>query len=329
MRGIVATAVALAVLGAAPAEAKLVFVKHPTSVRPDVYVSRDDGTRKRRVSAGRSPVVSDDGRWIAWVAFGSLDKVLVQRSDLSGEPRRILRSRTIGKLAFSPDSTQLGIAAARRLVVHDLPTDTHFTAASGHITGFSFSPDSRSVVYGTTGSEEGLDAETDLYIVTFDAGPRMRLTRDRRSLNPVWGPDRIIFDRMRPREGDAPVFNLFEIQPDGSGARRITGLTIPSLLSGLVPIELDADGERLLAEFTGQDTAVAFAVDPDTGDTRALDRDMENGFVGTDISAGGRWVLGHTGGPDPSGHHDVVRMRYGGKDQRVLVERAMDPDWSR
>jgi hypothetical protein len=74
---------------------------------------------------------------------------------------------------------------------------------------------------------------------------------------------------------------------------------------------------------------VGFAVDPETGDTRALDRDMENGFVGTDISAGGRWVLGHTGGPDPSGSHDVVRMRYGGKHVRVLVERAMDPDWSR
>ena len=329
MRGTVATAVALALLASAPAEAKLVFVKHPTSLRPDIYVSRDDGTHRRRVSAGRSPVVSDDGRWIAWVAFGSLDKVLVQRSDLSGSPRRILRSRTIGQMTFSPDSRQLGIVTARRLVVHDLALDSHFTAASGHTTGFSYSPDSRSLVYGTSGSKEDLDAPTDLYVTTFGAGPRQRLTRDGRSLNPVWGAARIIFDRMRPRAGDAPVFNLFEIQPDGTGARRITGLTIPSLLSGLVPIELDGDGDRLLALFTGQDTAVGFAVDPETGDTRALDRDMENGFVGTDISAGGRWVLGHTGGPDPSGSHDVVRMRYGGKNVRVLVERAMDPDWSR
>jgi len=330
MRGTVAVAAALALLVAAPAaDAKLVFVKHPTSVRPDVYVARDDGTHKRRVSAGRSPVISEDGRWIAWVAFGSLDKVLVQRSDLSGEPRRVLRSRTIGRLAFSPDSTQLGIEAASRLIVHDLPTDTTFTAAFGHITGFSFSPDSRSLVYGTSGTKERLDAPTDLYVVTFDAGPRTRLTEDRRSLNPIWGPAGIVFDRMRPREGDAPVFNLFEIQPDGSGPRRLTGLKIPSLLSGLVPLEFDADGDRLLAEFTGQDTAVAFAVDPQTGDTRALDRDMENGFVGTDISAGGRWVLGQTGGPDPSAYHDVVRMRYGGGHTKVLVQRAMSPDWSR
>jgi hypothetical protein len=274
-------------------------------------------------------VISDDGQWIAWIAFGSLDNVMLQRSDRSGEPERLLRSRSIGKLEFSRDSTQLGIAAASRLVVHDLPTATTFTAAFGHITGFSFSPDSHSLVYGTSGSEEGGDAPSDLYVVTFDAGPRTRLTEDRRSLNPVWGPDGIVFDRMRLREGDVPVYNLFEIQPDGTGARRITGLQIPPLLSGLVPVELSAAGHRLLAEFTGQDTGVGFAVDPDTGDTRALDHDAEHGFVGTDISAGGRWVLGHTGGPDPASHHDVVRMRYGGEHAKVLVERAFSPDWSR
>ncbi|MGH2948512.1 MAG: hypothetical protein ACRDPC_20015, partial [Solirubrobacteraceae bacterium] len=263
------------------------------------------------------------------IAPGRRERVLLARADGSGRKRRVGRSSfPPGQLQFSPDSTQLGMVLRSRLSVHDIPTRTTFNAATGHIKGFSFSPDSRSVVYATSGRNDAFDAPSDLYTIEFDAGPRRRVTRDRKSLNPLWGPDGIIHDRQRVREDDAPSYNLFEVQPDGGSLRRITSLRIPSLVSGLVPVELSADGRRLLAEFTGQDTRVAFRVNPRTGRARALDRDFENGFVGFDLSADGRTVLGHTGGPDPGGRHNVVTMPYRGGDRTVLVRRAAFPDWS-
>jgi len=319
----------LALLAAAPAQARLVYVKDAGMESSRIYVAEDDGTKPRRLGPGRSPTISPNGRWVAWVAPGPLERIMLRRADRSRKARQVSRASVIGDLRFSPDSTQLGMALRNRLSVHDIPTRTTFNAASGNIRGFSFSPDSKSVVYATAGQNASGDAPSDLYIIEFDAGPRQRITRDRKSLNPLWGAGGIIHDRQRTRQDDAPSYNLFEVQPDGGSLRRITSLRIPALLSGLVPVELSADGTRLLAQFVGQDTGVGFAVDPRTGRTRSLSRDMENGFLGFDLTADGRTVLGHTGGPDPTQRHNVVTVPWGGGDPTVLVRNASFPDWSR
>ena len=69
-------------------------------------------------------------------------------------------------------------------------------------------------------------------------------------------------------------------------------------------------------------------MNPATGKTKALDNDFENGLVGFDMTADGRTVLGHTGGPDPTARHNVVTIPYGGGDPEVLVRRASFPDWN-
>jgi hypothetical protein len=212
--------------------------------------------------------------------------------------------------------------------VYDIRERTEVKAASGNIRGFSFSPDSGAVVFGTAGRSDAVDAPSDLYYFTLAERVRSRVTRDRKSLNPLWGPAGIVHDRMNAREGDAPSYNVFEIQPDGGSLRRITSLRIPSLVSGLVPLEQSANGKRMLANFIGQDTQVAFRVNTETGKAKALDQDFENGLVGFDLTADGRTVLGHTGGPDPTARHDVVTVPYGGGKPEVLVRRASFPDWS-
>jgi hypothetical protein len=149
-------------------------------------------------------------------------------------------------------------------------------------------------------------------------------------MNPVWGPREIVFDRFRRRRGDAPAFNLWALDPaDDNALRRLTRLRIPRLASGMVPLELSANGRRLLSVFTGQDTQVGFTVQTRTGRTRALSMDFENGIVGFDLSADGRQILAHTGGGDPGAQHDVVKLRYGGGEPKVLVEDAAYPDWTR
>jgi hypothetical protein len=328
MRLAIPFGVLLAFLLAAPAHATMVYVKGEGTQRPVVYVAGDDGSQPRRIGVGTMPTISPNGRWVAWVSAEPLERVLLRRADRSRATRRIARASSVTDLRFSPDSTKLGMVLTRRLAVHDIAARTTDEAVAGFVRGYSFSPDSGSIVYGSSGSSDAADAESDLYIVEPGDGPRQRVTRDRKSLNPLWGPDGIIHDRQKVRPGMAPSYNLFEVQPDGGSLRRITALRIPNLLSGLVPIELSADGTRLLAEFVGQDTGVGFAVDPRTGNTRSLSRDSETGFVGFDLSGDGRTVLGQTGGPDPAARHNVATMPYRGGKPTVLVRRAAFPDWT-
>jgi Tol biopolymer transport system component len=320
---------AVTLLLAAPAHGALVYVKQSTAGEFRVFVADDDGAHPHRLGTGRSPTVSPDGRWVAWIAPGDPETVMLRLADRSRKAREVGRSNFIGELHFSPDSKSLGLVLARRLYAYDIKARTSFKAASGNIRGFSFSPDSKAVVFGTSGQDGSLDAPSDLYRREIGGAPRVRITRDRKSLNPLWAERGIIHDRQRRRVADAPSYNLFEVQPDGGSLRRITALRIPHLVSGLVPIELSANGKRLIAEFVGQDTSVGFAVNPDSGSVRALSRDGENGFVAANLSADGRTVLGHTGGPDPGQDGNVVTVPYRGGKAKVLVRHAAFPDWSR
>jgi hypothetical protein len=321
-------AAAIALLGAAPAEATLVYVKNPGKMDSRVWVARDDGSQPRRVGPGHSPAVSPDGRWVAWVKSGSPDRIMMRLADRSRKARVVARSSSVGELRFSPDSKALGFVIGHRLFVYDIRERDEVKAASGSLRGFSFSPDSGSVVFGTAGRSDAVDAPSDLFSFEVEDRVRTRITRDRKSLNPLWARDGILHDRMNARAGDAPSYNVFSIQPDGGSLRRITSLRIPNLVSGLVPLEVSSNGRRLLTNFVGQDTQVAFRVNTVTGKAKALDDDFENGLVGFDLTADGRTVLGHTGGPDPSARHNVVTIPYRGGEPRVLVRRAAFPDWS-
>jgi hypothetical protein len=320
---------AFALLIAAPAEAALVYVKDAGDAETRVWVARDDGTQARKVGLGHSPRISDDGRWIAWIQPGAPDQLMLRLADRSRKARVVARSSFVGEFRFSPDSKSLGLVLSRRLFVYDIREREEARVASGVIRGFSFSPDSASIVFGTAGRNDAADAPSDLYSVALEDSARRRITRDRKSLNPLWGPAGIVHDRFSARDGDAPTYNVFEIQPDGGSLRRITRLRVPPLMSGLVPVELSANGSRMLAEFIGQDASLAFRVNPMTGKTKALDDDFENGLVGFDLTADGRTVLGHTGGPDPTARHDVVTVPYGGGEPEVLVRRASFPDWNK
>jgi hypothetical protein len=86
----------------------------------------------------------------------------------------------------------------------------------------------------------------------------------------------------------------------------------------------------MIAQFEGQDIAVGFRVNPNTGKVHSLGDFKEDGFVAADLTADGRTVLGTSGGPArDDDRHNVVTMPYRGGKTTVLVRRAFDPDWSR
>jgi hypothetical protein len=319
---------------AAPAQAKMVYVKNPAGVEPTVYVATDRGKHPRRLGIGRAPAISPDGQWVAFVTSppggSEMETIVLQKLD-SGSQRVVMRARTVAELRFAPDSRKLGaITGGKRVRVYDVAADEVHVAATGEIRGYSFSPDSGEIVVGRARNSR-FQAPSDLYTGPALGGRKLvQITDFGRAMNPVWGPEEILFDRFRRRRGDAPAFNLWAVEPAADGAlRRLTKLKIPTLVSGLVPLEVSRDGRRMLAVFTGQNTEVGFAVATRSGKTRALSRDFERGIVGFDLSADGKRILAHTGGWDPAAAHNVVSVPYSGGEPTVLVEGAAYPDWTR
>jgi WD40-like Beta Propeller Repeat len=329
---VILAAIFAAAVWAAPAHAKMVYVKNAGGVEPAVYVASDRGKNPQRLGIGRAPAISPNGQWVAFVtspAGADLETVVLQKLD-SGSLRVVMSGNSISSLRFSPDSRMLGaVTGGKRVRVFEIAADRLRTAAKGAIRGYSFSPDSERIVVGRARADR-LQAASDLYIGPVLGGRLVRITEFGRAMNPVWGPDEILFDRFNRRRGDAPAFNLWAVEPKADGAlRRLTRLRIPRLVSGLVPLEVSSNARRLLSVFTGQNTEVGFTVATRTGKTRALSRDFETGLVGFDLSADGRRILAHTGGWDPAAAHDVVSVPYGGGRPTVLVEDAAYPDWTR
>ena len=251
---------------------------------------------------------------------------MLRLADRSRKARVVGRSSFVGELHFSPDSKSLGLVLSRRLFVYDIREREEAT--------------------------RGLGRHPRLLVLARLEVDRVRdrrpQRRRRRAVRPLLGRTRgrlAAPDHARPqvaqpavgavagssttasaRDGDAPTYNLFEIQPDGGSLRRITRLRIPPLMSGLVPLELSGERQAHAGGVRRPGhLASRFRVNPETGKAKALDDDFENGLVGFDLTADGRTVLGHTGGPDPTARHNVVTMPYSGGEPEVLVRKRLVP----
>lgn len=69
------------------------------------------------------------------------------------------------------------------------------------------------------------------------------------SANPVWGSRGIAYGHA---PGPTSIRQLWMIQPDGTRALQITHLKQRFLAHGLQPFEFSADGEHLLADYSGR-----------------------------------------------------------------------------
>jgi len=326
------------------AQATLAFVRNP--LKPVVWVARDDGSQARRVGPGNTPRVSPDGQILVYapVVGGSLrSELAIAPADGSGPARPLLRNwRESSTFAWSPDSSTIAAlrgpeVGRRSLVLIDVATGAQSVVATGYFNGVSFDPEGGRIVYAKA-AEEGFPPRTDVYRFDIPIGqavryvPPVRLTRDQRSLSPLWGPDgTIVFVKElgAKQRKYGPKNELYLMNPGGGQVRRLTHTAVGALLLGLTPTQWSPNGNRLLAEFGGQDTSYAVAVNPKTGAERPLGRVGEQGFVGTALSSDGKSVLGFVGGFEPGPGHAVVTIPYAGGRQKVLAKNAFEPDWSR
>jgi Tol biopolymer transport system component len=337
--------VALLIAAPATAGATLVFDREP--LKPAVWIAADDGGHAHKLAAGSQPRVAPDGRAVAFLRIarsqdaGGL-QLMVVPADGSAPPRVLLRDWD-GLLAFawSPDSRTIATAVGRdgnapkRLVLVDVATGAARTVARGFFEGASFAPDGTALVYSRH-LRNDWPPRADVWRVPVagcaPAGAPVRMTTGHDAVAPLWGPTGTIVvtrlvDAKRRKYG--PKGELYVMPAAGGPLRRLTTTKVDPLLFGLTATQWSADGTRLLAQFSGQDTSYAERVDPATGRHHPILRAEEGGLQATRLSRDGTTVLGATGGFDPGGRHDVVTVPYAGGTPTVLARNAFNPDWDR
>jgi Tol biopolymer transport system component len=336
--GALVAATALLALPAA-AKATLVYVKNP--LHPAVFAANDNGGGAFKVGPGTNPRVSPDGDAIAYQREGSGGKRELKLAAAAGGGSQTVLTGLQDSfyLTFSPDSKLIAALRGpelgkRKLVLIDVVSGTLLrTVASGYFSGVSFSPDGTELAYSVAATEK-YPPHSDVFTVPIAGGKPAQITKGGNSLDPLWGPaGKIVFAKQLGAKSRkyGPKNELFLTNPDGSGQKRLTHTKVDPLLQGLYPTAWSDSGNRLLAEFEGQDTSYAVTVNPRTGAQKPLDKmgNGEQGFVGTALSGDGATVLGFTGGFEPGPNHAVATIPYAGGKAKVLVKNAFEPDWSR
>jgi hypothetical protein len=307
---------------------KLAYVTGLAGTHPQVHVANADGSGAVTLGTGVDALISPDVANVAIVTpYTRRGSSLVVRPAGGGAARTLASTGdSIGPLTWSPDGALLAVVInTRRLIAIDVASGARHVVARGTIQGASFSPDGRRIAYARSVLPR-LSAHVDVYVANADGSGTHRITHDGRSLWPIWGPTRIAFTHERLRKNDAPVYQLRVMRPDGGGVRQLTHLRIPRLLSGLTATAWSADGTRLLAEYRGQDTSEAWAVDVASGRARDLTGRFD-GVIGTSLSADGTTVLVQRGYFDDPRHQSIATIPFRGGRATVLVRHGSAPSW--
>lgn len=323
----------------------IAYVQQTGTSQPVVWTIRADGTQNTRVGTGFTPVIAPNGVQVAASLFGAstgeTGPALAVYST-NGTPTQTyfnLKGETTEPLAWSRDGRFLAVDVlstvlknpARRsgLAIVDAMTGTAKVIAHGQLLGASFAPNgSDEVVYGLAASDSP-NARVNVYRSGADGSGTVALTRDGRSLFPVWGSSGIAYDRERPRRQDAPVYQIWLRAPSGA-TRRLTNIRVRSLVSGLMPLAFSADGSRLLAQFVGQDTSEAWTVQVASGRARRLTpHSVRLPLQAAGISADGSTLLVNEGGFEgPASEGRVATLPFAGGRSTVLVAHGSQANWN-
>ncbi|MHB8658494.1 MAG: TolB family protein [Solirubrobacteraceae bacterium] len=337
---VVAAAIAIggSVGSAAPTSA-IAYVRGGPSSTPSVWLAAGDGSAPRRLGQGDEPLLSPDGSWVVASTAAPSGPALLLYASSGTLTKRLFHvaGATATPLAWSPDSRYLAVAlqstdpASDRpsgLVVLDIPAATTRLLARGTVYGASFDPAGGGKLIYAVAPSASIGAEVNIYRGSVDGSAGTRLTRDGRSLYPVWGARAIAFDRERLRRNAAPAYQAWLMRGNGDAPALLTHLRVPALLDGLVPIGFSREGSRLLLEYEGQDTSQAWTVSIVTGHLHKL-LVRGHSVEGTAISADGTQVLIDRGGyltfPD---NGEIDSVPFSGGATKRLIAHGSQPSWN-
>jgi hypothetical protein len=330
---------------APPQQPTIAYVTQSGTSPPLVWTMRSDGSQKTSLGEGFTPQIAPNGQQVAVSLFGagaSETGPALGVYSTTGAPRQTylsLKGETAQPLGWSPDGRYLAVdvqsTALKRgaqlsgLGILDTQSAKLSVIAHGQLYGASFAPNgSDEIVYGLARSQS-LTARVNVYRAKPDGSGTVALTRDGRSLFPLWGPGAIAYDRERLRREDAPVYQLWLRSPAGK-TRRLTNIRARSLVSGLIPVAFSADGSRLLAQFVGQDTSEAWTVRVPSGRAHRLTRKGARlPLQAAGLSTDGATVLVNEGGVDgPASEGRVGTLPFAGGRTTVLAAQGSQASWN-
>jgi hypothetical protein len=330
---------------APPQPPTIAYVTESGTSPPLVWTMRSDGSQKTSLGEGFSPQISPNGQQVAVSLFGAgagETGPALGIYSTAGAPVQSflsLKGETAQPLSWSPDGRYLAVdvqsTALKRgaqlsgLGILDTQSSKLSVIAHGQLYGASFAPNgSDEIVYGLARSQS-LTARVNIYRAKPDGSGAVALTRDGRSLFPLWGPGAIAYDRERLRRQDAPVYQIWMRSPQGR-TRRLTNVRVRSLVSGLIPVAFSADGTKLLAQFVGQDTSEAWTVRVPSGRARRLTpKGARLPLRAAGLSTDGATVLVNEGGVDgPASEGRVATLPFAGGRSTVLVARGSQASWN-
>ncbi len=321
----------------AAAQATLAYTTHV--FHPHVVVANDNGKGAKKIGAGTDPKVAPNGKLVAFerenAAKGKGPEMKLY-DVATGKTKTLFTSwRESYTFAWSPDSTMVaaltgGELGNRTLYVVDVETGKKTRIATGYFNAVSFSPDDQEVVFGLASEEFG--GKTNIVRDPVTGGPTSTLTHDGISGWPLWGPQgQIVFVKQlnAKQRKYGPKNDLFLMNAYGKGVKRLTHTKVDALTEGLFPTAWSASGKQLLAEYGGQDTSYAVAVNPETGAEKNLSPgNTETGFSGVALTPDGRTVLGYIGGFEGgAGSLKIASVPYKGGKAKVIVNGGFDPSW--
>jgi Tol biopolymer transport system component len=355
-------AVAVAVVGCGPTEkeagpepVKRHLVYEKVTGETGIWIADVDGNRPRLlVRDGQLPMISPDGKWVAYFAECSASDFACTYviSTLGGKPRLLSTRRLDEAITWSPTSERIGSISAfggheydggedDELVSIDVASGEEVTLARApQFFGWSFSPDGERVVFARVSrTEEGYFSEDiDLFVTAADGGEIRRITETGDSSDPVWGPKSIAFAKGNLLDMEGRPSEIWQIQPDGTGRTSITR-PLPKRFvgqghGGLVPIDWSEDGSALLAGLVGNWGSQPIAVDPETGAAHELGRfGRPWGSNTIALSHDGSAVLVQDGSfaeVPPEKMTVSIVLDEGGEPKRTLVASgARHPSWNR
>jgi len=318
--------IAALLVTAVPARAaKLVYVKGG-SVAGTMYAANADGSARKKLRRGAYPAISPDGKTVGYVStdFDELQLVSVRGGEIL---QTAIDDKGLRAPRFSPNSKLIGVTSNRRLYIDNIRTGAVVRSAPGAIQGWSFSPDSKWVVYAKAARGATYPARSDLYVLNPSTGHSTRLTTGQALLNPLWTARGIVYDQLADASvGGFPHFTLQRRNIEHADVENVVdnGPTPDDLTSGLVPIAASKDGNRVLASFEGQSRHDPYGVENLSAHLLA-----QGALIPTDISRDGSTVLAHTGSGDPSDPANVVTITFAGGTPEVIVTGASWAHWNR